>query len=236
MQLALFDIDGTLISANGAGMRALYQAFQLTFDLNVKDGIVQPDGKTDPLIVKELMSYLNITDRWDPNIQQRLFSYYREFLEVEIGKAKELGYLQILPGVLELLRILSEQQDFAIGLATGNLEQGARIKLEKVGLNHFFRFGGFGSDSEDRTVLTRIGIQRGIREIAPASFESVCVIGDTPFDIMHGHAADACVIAVASAKYSMDELRRYNPDLLVSDLTDATVIINFIRSAGSRLF
>ncbi len=236
MRLALFDVDGTLITADGAGMRAFSRAFRVVFGVNVENEIIRPDGKTDPLIAKEFMSYFNIADPGDCETQNRLFSSYLNYLETEMDRAREQGSIRILPGVSELLQTLSSQPDFIIGLATGNLEQGARIKLEKAGLTGYFHFGGYGSDSEDRTTLTKIGIQQGIKKIAPAPFEGACVIGDTPLDIIHGHAADASVIAVASARYSINDLRPYNPDLLISDLRDVESIINFMRNTGSHSF
>ena len=113
---------------------------------------------------------------------------------------------------------------------TGNLEEGARIKLEKAELSGYFRFGGYGSDSEDRTTLIRIGIERGARLVAPEPIERVYVIGDTPLDIIHGHAAGARVIGVASARYSIQDLRRHNPDMLVPDLTPTDSIVSFLQS------
>jgi phosphoglycolate phosphatase len=227
MRLALFDLDGTLILTKGAGMRAFYQALRSSFNIDWEGKSIQPDGKTDPLIAKELLA-----DQWNPEKQQKLFSAYLNFLEIEMSRAKDSGAIRILTGVLDLLQVLSFQPDFAVGLVTGNLEQGARIKLEKSGLSGYFRFGGYGSDSEDRTILTKIGIQRGIREIAPEPFECAYVIGDTPLDIVHGHAAEAHVIAVASGKYSLDELRPYNPELLLLDLTATESIISFMRGVA----
>jgi phosphoglycolate phosphatase-like HAD superfamily hydrolase len=227
MRLALFDLDGTLILTNGAGMRAFYQALRSGFDIHWGSEPIRPDGKTDPLIAKELLA-----SQWDPERQQKLFAAYLNYLEIEMSRARDSGSILILSGVLDLLEALSSQHDFAVGLVTGNLEQGARIKLEKAGLSGYFRFGSYGSDSEDRTILTKIGIQRGIREIAPAPFECAYVIGDTPFDIVHGHAAEARVIAVASGRYSLDELRSYNPDLLLPDLTATDFIISFMRGAA----
>jgi phosphoglycolate phosphatase-like HAD superfamily hydrolase len=134
-----------------------------------------------------------------------------------------------LPGVLNLLEILAGRTDFCIGLVTGNLEEGAHIKLRYAGLDRYFRYGGYGSDSEDRTALTRIGIQRGTQIVAPKAVQSAFVIGDTPLDIQHGHAAGAVVIAVASARFSMKDLSAYGPDLLLPDLTPGQAIVRFMK-------
>jgi phosphoglycolate phosphatase len=234
MRLVLFDVDGTLITTRGAGMRAFYRTMDHLFKVKVDEEAIRPDGKTDPLILKELLKQSNLEDRWCDKTRDVLFSLYLDYLDDEMSRAKERGLIRILPGVTDLLDMLTAQPDFCIGLVTGNLEQGAHIKLKNAGLDDYFRFGGYGSDSEDRTVLTRIGIQRGSRIIAPAPVEGTFVIGDTPLDIHHGHAAGARVIAVASARYGMDELRAHEPDLLVSDLTPADSIIRFMRDAPQQ--
>ncbi|MBN2321604.1 MAG: HAD hydrolase-like protein [Acidobacteria bacterium] len=234
MILSLFDIDGTLISTDGAGMRAFRRALEAVFDIRVDKKVIRPDGKTDPLILKEILAHFDSSERWCIHSQQEMFARYLDFLEDEMGKTLESGRVRILPGVRDLLHALSSESDFALGLATGNLEGGARLKLEKTGLSGFFHFGGFGSDSEDRTELTRIGIRRGSRHVSPASVDGAFVIGDTPFDIIHGRNAGASVIAVASGGYGIRELQACKPDLALADLTPAESIISFMRTATGR--
>jgi phosphoglycolate phosphatase len=234
MRLVLFDVDGTLISTRGAGMKAFYRALKHIFDIDVNEEVIRPDGKTDPLILKELLAYFDLADKWQDKTPDDLFSSYLTCLEEEMGHAREEGLIRILPGVVDLLELLAGQPDFCVGLVTGNLEKGADIKLKNAGLNGYFRFGGYGSDSEDRTVLTRVGIRRGTQAVAPRSVENSFVIGDTPLDIRHGHAAGTDVIAVASAKYGMDELRAESPDLLVPDLTSGEDIVRFMRGRQGR--
>ncbi len=229
MRLVLFDVDGTLILSGGAGMRALYRALRAVLNVDGTEGIIRPDGKTDPGILKEILAHFDMTDRWSPDLQDALLSSYLGFLEDEMSRARDRGRIRILPGVLDLLDGLSAQPDFALGLVTGNLEKGSRIKLGAAGLDRYFRFGGYGSDSEDRTELTRIGIQRGALAVAPEPVEGAFVIGDTPLDIQHGRAAGASVIAVASGGYGLNELALHRPDLLVPDLTPVHSIIAFMR-------
>ncbi len=230
MRLVLFDIDGTLILTGGAGMRAFYRAMRDTFGIEVWSEVIRHDGKTDPLIAKEMLAHFGQAERWNDETGAALFSSYLASLEDEMSKATENGSIRILPGVAALLEALAARPDFALGLVTGNLEEGARIKLEKAGLAGFFRFGGYGSDSEDRTTLIRMGIQRGARLVVPQRIEEAFVIGDTPLDIIHGRAAGARVIGVASARYSMQDLGPHNPDLLVPDLTDTGSIVSFLQS------
>jgi phosphoglycolate phosphatase-like HAD superfamily hydrolase len=229
MRLVLFDIDGTLITTAHAGMRAYYRALHAVFNIKVDGELIHPDGKTDPLIARELLAHFGMEDQLCDKSRQALFSSYLTCLEEEMSRAKECGSIRILPGVVSLLESLSRQSDFALGLVTGNLEKGAQIKLENAGLRKHFRFGGYGSDSEDRTDLTRIGIRRGIEFVAPSPVESAFIVGDTPLDVIHGHAAGAFVIAVASARYSLDNLQPHQPDLLVPNLMPSEEIISFMR-------
>lgn len=229
MILVLFDVDGTLIHTNGAGIKAFRRAMYDVFDLRVEKTDIRPDGKTDPLILKEFLEYHKSAGRWSRVSEKKLFARYIECLKDEMALVRRSGRARVLPGVRELLDVLSGTPDFAVGLATGNIESGAATKLEGVGLDGYFHFGGFGSDSENRTELTRIGIQRGKRFVAPESVERSFVVGDTPFDIVHGREAGAAVIAVASGNYGLGDLADHSPDWALPDLTSTERIVAFMR-------
>jgi phosphoglycolate phosphatase-like HAD superfamily hydrolase len=228
MKLVLFDIDGTLVNTGGAGYRALSRA--IGSFVGVDDGLsgMSLDGKTDQLIVKEAFDLLGVEFESEFDAQTHIFEAYLVNLdeELERGKAK----YRVLPGVRELVVHLSGDTDFILGLATGNIEAGARLKLENAGLNPFFRFGGFGSDSENRTELIRAGIRRGLARLREDDFESVYVVGDTIRDIVHGHEAGARVVAVATGSYSVEELKTNDPDLVVPDLTHSEEVLGFLLS------
>jgi phosphoglycolate phosphatase-like HAD superfamily hydrolase len=234
MRLVLFDVDGTLILTGGAGMRAFSKAMQQVFQIPVNHETIQPDGKTDPLIAREWLANFGWEDRWNERSREAVFSKYLAFLEEEVNEADAHGSVHVLPGVVAILDALASQLDFAVGLVTGNLEEGARIKLEKVGLYDYFAFGGYGSDHEDRTAVVREGMRRGALHIAPAIVEGSFVVGDTPLDIIHAHRAGACAIAVASSNFSVDDLQLHKPDLLVTDLTQVDRILAFMRAWPAR--
>jgi phosphoglycolate phosphatase-like HAD superfamily hydrolase len=228
LYLVLFDIDGTLIATGGAGMRAFNRALRDVFHIDGAHSGFRPDGKTDPLIARELLSHFGLEGQWCDRVRETLFSAYLSHLEEEMQRAKDQGLIRVLPGVLELLERLDGRSDFSLGLVTGNLEEGARIKLEKAALNRYFRFGGYGSDSEDRTVLIRMAMERGNRAVSPTPPRATYVFGDTPLDIIHGHAAGAKVIGVASGRYTLNALRLHNPDLLLPDMVPSDAIIGFM--------
>ena len=223
MRLILFDIDGTLLLSGGAGTRALNRSFQTLYDLD--DGMeeIQVGGRTDPDIVREVLDRKGL----QLDSATELLSTYLGFLEEEIQASE--GF-RVLPGARELVRDLAQDSRFLVGVATGNVQEGARMKLYRAGLSSYFAFGGYGSDAEDRTELIQIAARRGAELIAPLAPEEVFVIGDTPRDISHGGRAGAKTIAVATGSFSVDALSLHDPDLVVPGLTPAGPILDFLTS------
>jgi phosphoglycolate phosphatase-like HAD superfamily hydrolase len=110
---------------------------------------------------------------------------------------------------------------YLLGLTTGGVERAARIKLGRGGLNPYFAFGGFGSDSPDRTVLTTYAIRRAKALHGNGKIPADCfVVGDTPLDITAARGAGAVAVGVASGHYSVDELRAAGADHVVASLTE----------------
>jgi phosphoglycolate phosphatase-like HAD superfamily hydrolase len=128
--------------------------------------------------------------------------------------------------VRELLTGLRPRSDVTLALGTGNLERGARIKLEPSGLNEFFPFGGFGSDAEARAEVLGAGVRRAEERIgAPLLRKNVWVIGDTILDVQAGKAIGAMTVAVACGHGSRDDLRAAGPDIYLDDFTDARLFL-----------
>ena len=226
MRLVLFDIDGTLLLSGGAGTRSLHRAFQVRYGIEPDWTSIRFDGKTDPLIIQELISQYGLDD--EPG--QEIYDIYLSILPDEIRRSPNF---QVLAGARELVSYLSADSAFLIGLATGNVETGARLKVERAGLSSYFAFGGYGSDSGDRTELIRTAIRRGSELTAPRVPDEAFVIGDTPRDIRHGRAAGATTIAVATGNYGLEELSLYNPDFAVAGLHPMGPILEFM-ARGSR--
>jgi phosphoglycolate phosphatase-like HAD superfamily hydrolase len=109
----------------------------------------------------------------------------------------------------------------AVGLGTGNLRDGARLKLSRVGIFERFAFGGFGSDHEDRAALLRVGAERGAGLLgAPMAECRVVVIGDTPKDVAAAQAIGAECIAVATGSFTVAALAACGPTYVFGDLRD----------------
>jgi phosphoglycolate phosphatase-like HAD superfamily hydrolase len=208
----LFDIDGTLISTNGAGRRSMEGAFERY--AGRRDACTFPfGGMTDRAIVRAGLEALG-RPRDDAEIDAVL-ALYLQVLEREITTAECLVHR----GVEAALDAAAARPGYAIGLGTGNLRDGARLKLGRVGLFERFAFGGFGCDHERRDELLRIGAARGAAALgAPIEACRVVVIGDTPKDVAAAHAIGAESIAVATGPYREDALAEHHPTRLFADL------------------
>ena len=214
MKLLLFDIDGTLVKTGGAGVRALNRAFcQVVGIVNALDGI-RLHGKTDPAIVREVFAARGDFHQTANSLEEILEMYIRLLPE----EVQQSDTYTILPGILRFLEDFKEEPNLAFGLATGNLERGARIKLDRGNLNRFFPFGGFGSDAENRTELVRRAAQNGQRHAGVAiNPQDVFVIGDTPRDVVAGREAGFQTVGVAAGDYSIRDLREAGADLVLAD-------------------
>ena len=133
----------------------------------------------------------------------------------------------INPGVLELLDALESLDEFWLGLLTGNIEQGARIKLDAFGLNKYFPVGAFSDDSEDRNRLLPIAVERINKMVnINFSYRECIVIGDTALDVACAKPFGATSIAVATGPYSYESLLKSGADYTVKDLVGAIKIFN----------
>ena len=142
---------------------------------------------------------------------------YLSHLEDAVNESS--GY-RVMPGIEELLPRLVEQ-GVLLGIVTGNIEAAAHIKLARADLNHFFAFGGYGSDSRDRTELTRKALERGGTVAgSPLDLAATIAVGDTPRDVKAGHGAGIRVVGVATGSYSVEELNEAGADWALADVRD----------------
>jgi phosphoglycolate phosphatase-like HAD superfamily hydrolase len=205
--LYLFDIDGTLIGGDGSGRRAFERACAGPLGVPHALAHLRLDGMTDPLILDSAFAE-HAGRKPTADEAAAIFDAYVGYLEGEVAA----GLYDIKPSVDETLRWL-ESRGAVIGLATGNIERGARIKLARGDLWRRFPFGGFGSDAADRAELVRVAIERGAaRAGRMLQREEIFVIGDTPRDVAAAHAAGARAVAVATGGHDLDELRAAGAD------------------------
>lgn len=224
--LVLFDIDGTLISAKGAGSQALARTIFSYYGVAVPMQRIRLDGKTDPMIVREALALAGETHQFQGTLTNDFLSAYGHYLGVELDQCQ---HYQVLPGISSLLTCLGRDTTFLVGLATGNVVAGARHKLEKGKLMHYFRFGGYGCDSESRTEIVLQAVKRGGDILGDRFSGKSIVVGDTPLDIRHGREAGARTVAVATGNFNFEQLRACRPNAIFHSLQNTNEVLQVLQ-------
>lgn len=214
----LFDVDGTLLTTHGAGRRALERAFWVRFKERNACAGIELGGMTDRAIFRAGLTAIGKAASED-SIDE-LIEVYLEELADEVRGADPAHY-RLNNGISEALEVACATPGVAVGLGTGNVKQGARIKLERVGAYSLFAFGGFGCDSENRAELIRRGGERGAARFgAELSACRVVVVGDTPRDVAAAREAGFTSLALATGSYSVAELEAAGADHAFLDLAE----------------
>lgn len=218
--LYLFDIDGTLVDTGGAGMRSLQEASVEIF------GHMGPTldlaGSTDLGVVAEIHAHFEI----EPTAERidAYFNAYLKRLEWNLANGGFPG--KVLDGVVELLSELSKRPGVTLGLLTGNIAGGAASKMRHFGLEAYFPFGAYGCDHADRNLLGPIALERATAHSSRTfTKDEVWVIGDTPKDIACARAIGARCLAVATGRFSEEELAASGADEVAPSLRDAISVL-----------
>ena len=227
LRLALFDIDGTLLSDGGAAREAYAHALEAVYGYRGELRRYDFSGRTDPQIAHMVLGDAGFSHHDIDAAMPRLWEHYLHGLE-----RAARGRMHELPGIRELLAVLAADQRIVLGLLTGNIEAGARIKLGDAALNDFFPFGAFGSDSPRREDLPPIAVERAPR-LDGHRFRGrdVVIIGDSIYDVRCALPHAATTIAIASGKTSAETLRAENPDHFFHSAEDRDAILAAIRQS-----
>jgi phosphoglycolate phosphatase len=215
IRAVLFDIDGTLLVTGGAGGVAWQRGFEQLYGIEADIAEHTDAGMTDPeiaaIVFREVLGCEGSAED-----RAKAIGCYLKHLPDAVAESD--GY-RVMPGVEELLDRLIDA-GVLLGLVTGNIEAAAHIKLARAHLNRFFSFGGYGSDSADRTEVTEAALRRGELVSGGTLQNSSCIsVGDTPRDITAGHGAGIKVVGVATGSYSVDQLKHAEADRALADVT-----------------
>ena len=224
-KLLLFDIDGTLLRAEDATRKAINETFSNLFNTDKSLDDLSFFAWTDLGLFREAAIKL-LGRPLDDKEYSSFTKVYAERLQDHLQRCK----FYLMPGVAELLPQLFAQEDILLGLETGNIESAAYLKLKKGSIDHYFKFGGFGSDSADRAELIRVGIERACafnHNVIPE--DNIYVIGDAPYDISAGKKVGVNTVAVGTGLCAQATLLAENPDFYLKDLSDISA---FMRCIG----
>lgn len=230
MKVVLFDIDGTLLMSDGAGRRAMERVLLEMFG-NTGPTSYRYGGKTDKLIVRETMRLAGIPDAQVEAAMDRVIAVYLQNLREELSGNANAA--KALPGVSALLDAVERHNDLVLGLLTGNVIEGAGLKLRAVQMDpDRFKVGAYGSDHELRPMLPPIAQQRASallgREVPG---HRLVIIGDTEHDMTCGRGVGARAIGVATGGVSRHELELHAPSAVFDDFTDTERVMQAILDA-----
>ena len=208
VRAVLFAIDGTLLVTGGAGGVAWQRAFEELHGVEADIAEHTDAGMTDPEIAAIVFREVIGREGSQEERSKAIGCYLKHLPDAVAASA---GY-RVMPGIEQLLPRLIED-GVLLGLVTGNIEAAAHIKLARGHLNRFFSFGGYGSDSADRTEVTRAALSRGALVSGGTLANGACVaVGDTPRDVKAGHGAGIKVVGVATGSYGATALDEAGAD------------------------
>ena len=218
----LFDIDGTLLRAGGAGMKAVHEALTELFG-DVEESSLLVHGRTDHGIMTDVFAGIGRDyQQHREDFDQLYWSKLPEVMEKSNG--------ELLPGVAQLLDQLAAEPDVALGILTGNARTPADIKLQFFGVERYFSFGGYGDDHSDRNQVAALAVEEARLSLGDSfDCDKVWVIGDTVNDIVCARSIGANVIAVETGGGTREELLQAEPDVVFTDLVNCS---DFLAAIG----
>ena len=215
----LFDIDGTILLSQRAGGRAIDRVFEMTFS-QPRTEPLQLHGRTDRGILTDLFG------RMGKSLNDEDFSRFINAYLRELEQNLESHPAVVLPGVAAAIEWLQNHPHAALGLLTGNVERGARIKLRSVGMEQTFAFGGFGDRHPNRDDVAREAMASAVRHLGPQfCSRSILVIGDTVHDVTCGKAIGAKVLAVETGGVDSTTLRNSGADWVCRDMAEGLAAV-----------
>ena len=232
MKLALFDIDDTLLRNSMAHKEAFLRAFENVYGAkNVSLEFKDYYGLTDKQIIIKVLENHGLDQAL---IIERIDACMKEMINLFPGLLKNRADLVLIHGVKPTLEKLKEK-NVLMGLVTGNLEQIAWLKLRNTGIAKYFRFGGFGNDSTERSELVKLAIQRAEKHGFKLDKDNINVyhFGDTPLDIKAGMRTGAITIGVATGPYSTGVLKQAGADHVINGLQDTDRVLRILKIVGS---
>ncbi len=224
--LVLFDIDGTLLQSQHAGMHAMVDAFEelhigKTFSF---DGI-DIAGRLDTLIWHDMVRRHEVSD--DAESHEVFRETYRRHLAKRL---QENNTVKAFHGVVELVDRLVQEPNVELGLLTGNYPATGRLKVEFAGLSHdHFTVNAFAGEGATRRDLPPIALRR-YREKHGRDIERerVVIIGDTPHDVDCAHHNGCLCLAVATGQFTAAQLRECKADHVVESLSPVEPIVRWL--------
>ena len=221
-RLVLFDIDKTLIKGFKWDINAISMAIKKTYNVDGNPYAKKYSGFTDKERIFKVLGENGLDEN---EINSKMKCCIDNFIEF-FNKAANKNNVYVLDGAKKLLEEL-KKNNVLLGIVTGNIEETAKIKLKKAGLNQYFKFGGFGSDDFRRADILKIAIKRAEEKFGFTG-RNIFLVGDTPNDVKAGKEAGVNVIGVATGIWSEEQLKEAGADYVFKNLRETNKILKVI--------
>jgi phosphoglycolate phosphatase len=229
--LILFDIDGTMLHTQKAGVKAMGDAGRELFGDHFSYQGVEFSGRLDPLIWRDLAEKNGVEDHAAHHDRFRA-SYAKHLVRRLASTESAIA----MPGVMELLMRLSPlvRERVTLGLLTGNYPDTGEVKLRAAGFDpDLFAVRAWGIDGATRRDLPTVALGRYAElKGAELPYESVTIIGDTPHDVDCARAHGCRALGVATGAFSVVELIECGADLALGDLSETDAVLGWLMDGS----
>ncbi|MDD3984749.1 MAG: HAD hydrolase-like protein [Methanobacterium sp.] len=222
-RLVLLDIDKTLLMGSIFHYTALKAALSQVYGIKNPCYVHNMQGMTDLKIICETLTM----EKLDLNTIKSGLNECMELMYLNLKTVLQNNDLLVLDGVKPLLETL-QKHEIPMGLVTGNIESMVWLKLEKVGLNKYFQFGGFGDKVIKRRNLVKDAITESEKYIGKINYKNIFLVGDTPRDIVAGQKLGVKTIAVATGDFTIEEINNTGADFILNNLKETKKVLNII--------
>lgn len=220
----LFDIDGTLLLTGGVGATAFDLAFADLFQIDAAWGDTTARGKTDPGLIDEISSR-TLGRSLSSDEFTTLKSTYINYFESSLQNSENF---RLLPGAKELVALLSGMESISLGIETGNFKETAMLKLGWRDLDSSFSFGGYACDSENRSEIVRIALERSPQFSTYKADTKAVVIGDALTDIQAARDNNIQAVLVLTGGVDAESARNCGADLVLDNLNQQEKLLQFL--------
>jgi len=220
-KLFLFDIDGTLLSPGPSARRAINQAIENFTGVSPNLQIKDVAGMTDRLIVKNALE----KNETNGDITEVINNIINDYLTLFENTYLESTGAFVFEDALKLIHKVKEKS-IPLGLLTGNVRRGAKIKLGRFDLMKHFSFGAFGDEGKTRNDLPIVALNRAQEVLGKTyEFDEIVLVGDTPEDAIAAKVNGCKSIVVCRRHEWYDDIVKAGADLVVDSLDDPAIVI-----------
>lgn len=197
--LVLWDIDGTLIDTQGAGVEPFQNSIEKYLEIDIEFNRRALSGKSDFEIV-ELLTSLSSSRSENALYFETILQDYTIGLKDNLSRES----VRVLGDSKTTIKILNDTLIFRNGILSGNCKEGGETKLISGNIYELFHKDLFFFSTF--SLNTRVKILESVLKVHP----KVLLVGDTPNDVEAAKQFGIPIISVATGVWSYDQLEEIN--------------------------